>query len=67
MYIIRNSLRHIINSAGIVYYQAAGKCTLKRDEMQPEGLMICQACGLDKKKALLAKCFFWWGQLESNQ
>jgi hypothetical protein len=37
-----------------------GKCTLARDEIQPEGLMICtmlravmicQACGLDKKRS----------------
>ena len=25
---------YIINSKGIEYHQAAGKCTLKRDEMQ---------------------------------
>ena len=57
---------YIINSKGIVYHQhkvlhlikPQGKCTLARDEIQPEGLMICttlravmicQACGLDKK------------------
>jgi len=46
------------------YHQDAGKYTLARDEIQPEGLMIyecitrhrrvihsmiCQSCGLDKK------------------
>ena len=34
VYIIRNLLRYIINSAGIVYHQAAGRCTLARDEIQ---------------------------------
>ena len=42
----------------IVYHQAEDRYTLPRDEIQPEGLMICtalraamicQACGLDKK------------------
>ena len=41
-----------------VYHQGAEKCTPARDDIQPEGLMICtarcaamicQACGLDKK------------------
>ena len=43
-----------------VYHQAAGRCTLTRDEIQPAGLMIYtalravmiyQACGLDKKRS----------------
>ena len=49
----------ISSMRSIVYHQAAGRCTLARDEIQPEGLMICtarcaamicQACGLDKQK-----------------
>jgi hypothetical protein len=28
---------------------AAGKCTLARDEIHGFAVMICQACGLDKK------------------
>ena len=48
----------ISSMRSIVYHQAAGRSTLKRDEIQPEGLMICtargavmicQASGLDKK------------------
>ncbi len=48
-------------------HQAAEKCTLLRDDIQPEGLMlctalravmICQACGLDKQKSTcICKCF----------
>jgi len=48
---------------GIVYHQAAGKYTLTRDEIQGRRaalddihdcvMMICQACGLDKK----IRCF----------
>ncbi len=65
---------YIINSEGIayhqnfsfVYHQAVG-CTLTRDEIQPEGLMICtalravmicQAYGLDKKRTCESKSFF---------
>ena len=49
----------ISSMRSIVSHQAAGRCTLARDEIQPRrGLMICtalraamicQACGLDKK------------------
>ena len=48
----------ISSTRSVVYHQAAGRCTLARDEIQPKGLMICtalraamsyQACGLDKK------------------
>ena len=58
VYIIRNLLRYIIKAVRFVYHQAAGEYTLTRDEIQPEGLMICtalraamicQACDLDKK------------------
>ena len=57
VYII-NTRCCISSMQSIVYHQAAGKYTLARDEIQPEGLMIyaarcasiiCQACGLDKK------------------
>jgi len=49
---------YIIKAVRFVYHQAAGGYTLTRDEIQPEGLMICtalravmicQAYGLDKK------------------
>ena len=49
---------YIIKAVRFVYHQAAGGYTLTRDEIQPEGLMICtalravmicQACGLDIK------------------
>ena len=49
----------ISSMQSIVYHQAAGKCTLARDEIQPKGLMIsttlravmiCQVCDLDKKQ-----------------
>ena len=32
----QNEVLHIINSAGIVYHQVADRCTLKRDEIQPQ-------------------------------
>ena len=53
----------------IVYHQAAGRCTLARDEIQPKGLMIyaalrasmiCQACGLDKKSESFRFRIFGW-------
>ena len=64
---------YIINSEGIVYHQhevlyiikPQVRCTLARDEIQPEGLMICtalraamicQACGLDKKIRQVDTC-----------
>ena len=51
----------ISSMRSIVYHQAAGRCTLKRDDIQGRNAplmictalraaMICQACGLDKKK-----------------
>ena len=58
VYII--NAKHCISSAHrAVYHQAAGKYTLARDEIQGRHaalddihdcvVMICQACGLDKK------------------
>ena len=58
VYII--NAKHCISSTrSVVYHQAAGRYTLARDEIQgrPAALddihdcivMICQACGLDKK------------------
>ena len=51
----------ISSMRSIVYHQAAGKYTLARDEIQGRGaalddihdcvVMICQACGLDKKRS----------------
>ena len=58
LYIINGS--HCISpTRSVVSHQVAGGYTLKRDEIQPVGLMICttlravmiyQACGLDKKR-----------------
>ena len=58
-------------------HQAAEKCTLLRDDIQPEGLMlctalravmICQACGLDKQKALAdASAFCWRREWDSTR
>ena len=67
VYII--NAKHCISSAtccgissmqSIVYHQAAGRCTLARDDIQGRHCrpwwytalrrMICQACGLDKQK-----------------
>ena len=49
--------------------------TLKRDDIQPEGLMICaalrasmiyQTCGLDKKSRIKMIRLFWCGRQDSN-
>ena len=55
----------------IVYHQAAGRCTLSRDEIQGRlaalddihdcVVMICQACGLDKKIRILSNADFLAG------
>ncbi|MBQ8731779.1 MAG: hypothetical protein IJY82_02995 [Oscillospiraceae bacterium] len=60
MYIIRNLLRYIISPYGCIS-SSRRICTLARDEIQGRlaalddihdcVVMICQACGLDKKRS----------------
>ena len=77
MYII-NAKHCISPTRSVVYHQAAGKSSPKgADEIQGRGValddihdcvvMICQACGLDKKIRQVETCrIFWQGQKDSN-
>ena len=71
LYIISPNGLYIINSEGVASHQAAGQYTLTRDEIQKRraafddihayGVMIYQACGLDKKILFAVRTEFFGG------
>ena len=71
MYIIRNLLRYIINAKHCISSSRRRVyARLCRDDIQPRwGLMIYQACGLDKKEVTFGRqklLLFWSRVRESN-
>ena len=57
-----NTFSLINQGVSRVWHQAAGRCTLTRDEIPTCVVMIYQACGLDKQKRnfCLPKVPFCW-------
>ena len=70
VYIIRHEVAEYHQHVVLYLIKPQEKYTLKRDDIQPEGLMICaalrasmiyQTCGLDKKSRIKMIRLFWCG------